>query len=192
MIAFGAPGSNDGRIEQIARMFNQHNPAVFVQIKHPDLSTGRPTSVAELARQTDCFIGSAPDTSDIPQLRDLQPLLDADPDFTLDDYFPIVLAQFQRDHKLYGLPYGLDLRALNYNQTAFDRAGLAYPTGAWTVGDFARAARQLAQGTGTNARYGFASTFLQWRDIFFFLERFGVSATTGTGSTSAPVSHSGK
>lgn len=185
-ITFGVPGSNDGRIEQIAQAFNQHSATVFVQIKHPDLSTGRPTSVAELARQTDCFIGGVPDTSDIPQLHDLQPLLDADPAFTLDDYFPIVLAQFQRDHKLYGLPYGMDLRALNYNPTAFDRAGLAYPTEAWTVEDFARAARQLARGTGANARYGFASTFLQWRDIFFFLERFGVSATTGAGSTSAP------
>ena len=52
-----------------------------------------------------------------------QPLLDADPAFTLDDYFPIVLAQFQRDHKLYGLPYGLDLRALIVAMDRFIETG---------------------------------------------------------------------
>jgi multiple sugar transport system substrate-binding protein len=184
-IAFGAPGGT-GPLDQIAQTFNQRTSGVFVQVKHLDLTSGRPASIADLAQQTDCFVGDAPAVDDLPKLLDLQPLLDADPSDKLDDYPAVVLAQFQRDSQLYGLPYGLDLRVLNYNQTAFDAVGLAHPTAEWTLDDFAHAARRLAQGSGNNAHYGFASTFLQWRDVFFFLERFGVSATTGTGADIQP------
>jgi len=184
-ITFGAPG-DASPIDQIAQAFNQQNLGVFVQVKHVDLTTGRPASMAELADETDCFIGAAAPTSDeIVLLRDLRPLLDADPGFTLDDYPQVVLEQFQRDTKLYGLPDGIDFRVLNYNQSAFDAVGLAHPTAEWTLDDFAHAARRL-QGTGSNAQYGFASTFLQWRDVFFVLDRFGVSAASGQGADIQP------
>jgi ABC-type glycerol-3-phosphate transport system substrate-binding protein len=185
-ITFGAPGATSP-IDTIAQAFNQHHPDIFVQVKYVDLSTGRPASIAELASQADCFAAATPPTErESAQLLDLRPLLDADPSFSLDDYPSVVLEQFQRDTSVMGLPDGLEFRVLNYNQAAFDVSGLAHPTAAWTLEDLAHAARRLTQGTGNNAHYGFASTFLQWRDIFFVLERFGVSATVGAGANVQP------
>jgi ABC-type glycerol-3-phosphate transport system substrate-binding protein len=185
-ITFGAPGATSP-IDTIAQAFNQHHTDVFVQVKYLDLNAGRPASIAELANKTDCFAAATPPTErESALLLDLRPLLDADPSFSLDDYPSVVLEQFQRDTRVMGLPDGLEFRVLNYNQAAFDAIGLAPPTAAWTLEDLAHAARRLSRGAGSNAQYGFASTFLQWRDIFFVLERFGVSATVGAGANVQP------
>jgi ABC-type glycerol-3-phosphate transport system substrate-binding protein len=72
-----------------------------------------------------------------------------------------------------------------YNASAFDAAGLAYPTAAWTLDDLRDAAQQLTRGTRTAKQYGFAATGLQTRDVFF-LDRFDAVTARGSGNTLQP------
>ncbi|KPV51094.1 hypothetical protein SE17_23190, partial [Kouleothrix aurantiaca] len=131
----------------------------------------------------DCFAtpllpGQPPD----PGTLDLQPLIDADTTFNLQDYPPGFLAPFRQGAGLYGLPYTVSLRALAYNRDAFDAAGVAYPAAGWTPEDMLRAAQQLTNTRGDLPRYGFADADPQ-ATLAFVLSLFGAKATNSVNGT---------
>jgi len=76
---------------------------------------------------------------------DLAPLVMNDTALDTADFIPAVWQSYQWDNGIWALPLSTDLILVNYNQTAFDEAGLAYPNEHWTVDDFANAARLLTQ-----------------------------------------------
>ncbi|MBZ0321262.1 MAG: extracellular solute-binding protein [Anaerolineae bacterium] len=76
---------------------------------------------------------------------DLTPLIASDASLDTNDFYPAALQSFQWDAGTWGLPTSLDVILVTYDAAAFDEAGLAYPTSAWTLDDFANAARVLAQ-----------------------------------------------
>lgn len=181
-IAFGVPRALVDDTRRLANTFNADNPSIFVEIK----SINAPAlPLTELAGTTDCFASVVPpDQDSLGSLLDIQPLIDADAGFPIDEYPPILLQPFKSQGGQYGLPYSVDLRVLNYNKSAFDAAGLSYPTPSWTMDDFLNAAQTLTTGTDANKQYGFAGG--QAGEVFFFLERAGASATTGSGTSLKP------
>jgi ABC-type glycerol-3-phosphate transport system substrate-binding protein len=137
-------------------------------------------TLAKMAEGADCF--SWPDpagASAISGTLDLQPLADADSTFKLDDYPAGLLAQFQRGTALLGLPYQVRLRALTYNQSAFDAAGLSHPGASWTAEDFLNAAKQLTSGEGGDKRYGYAALAAQTDDLLLFMGLFDAQVVRG-------------
>lgn len=173
VITFAAnTGPIDDRFGQIADSFNQQQQAIFVQVQQSDPSTV--SELADLAAQTDCFAWYIPpEPGDLPALLDLQPLIDADAAFDQDDYPPALLAPFQHNGRVYGLPYLVTFRVLVYNQTMFEAANLDAPTIQWTLDDFLRAAQQLT--TDDKKQYGFASVRSMPDDLLFFLDQAGAS-----------------
>jgi ABC-type glycerol-3-phosphate transport system substrate-binding protein len=166
------------QFRRLAAEFNQQHPELFVQVKTNQLD--RDMTLAKMAEGADCF--SWPDpaaASAITSTLDLQPLADADPSFKLDDYPAALLAQFQRGTALLGLPYQVRLRALTYNQSAFDAAGLSHPAARWTADDFLNAAKQLTSGEGGDKRYGYAALATQTDDLLLFMGLFDAQVTRG-------------
>jgi len=176
-INFGMPRNVVDEARRVADTFNSANPDLFIQIK----DTGPDNlGLSDRASNTDCFASRIPpDATSASSLLDIQPLLDADASFPVSDYPPVLLAPFKYQGHLYGLPYGANLRVLNYNQSAFDAAGLSHPTASWTMDDFLNAAKTLTTGSGGNKQYGFAGA--KAPDVLFFIERFGATPTTGSG-----------
>lgn len=186
-ITFRTPGFGAGELRRVVREFNQTNGEIFVEVADIDVSEG-PVTFAGVAASADCFSWFGyPDTEAITATLDLQPLIDADASFDINDYPPALLAPFRHETGLYGLPHAVDFRTLNYNQTAFDTAGLAYPTIDWTLDDLLNAAQQLTTGTGQNRQYGYISAGAQTDELFFFLQRFGVSPVRGEDETLQPA-----
>ncbi|MCG8353694.1 MAG: extracellular solute-binding protein [Chloroflexales bacterium] len=185
-ITFGNMGFGIDQMNQVAQAFNQEFPAFFVTVKTIEQSGDDPLTLADVAATTDCFASwlQIREDDDRAALLDLQPLIDADPTFDLGDYPAMLLALFEQDGKRYGLPYDFMFRVLNYNQDAFDAAGLVYPTADWTLNDFVGAAQQLTQGNGADRQYGFVGG--DRFDLFFFLARSGVIPVTGSDATLAP------
>lgn len=81
-------------------------------------------------------------------LLDLTPLLAADPDAAVDDFYPGVLEAFQWEGKTWALPISGALVIMLYDAAAFDDAGVAYPDAGWTVEDFIHASETLDTATG--------------------------------------------
>jgi ABC-type glycerol-3-phosphate transport system substrate-binding protein len=176
-INFGMPRNVVDEARRVADAFNSANPDIFIQIK----DTGPDNlALSDRASNVDCFASRIPpDATSASALLDIQPLIDADAGFPVSDYPPILLTPFKYQGHLYGLPYGANLRVLNYNQSAFDAAGLSHPTASWTMDDFLNAAKTLTSGSGGNKQYGFAGA--KAPDMLFFIERFGATPTTGSG-----------
>jgi ABC-type glycerol-3-phosphate transport system substrate-binding protein len=176
VVTFNVPMFQAEQFRRLAAEFNKQHPELFVQIKTTRLE--QDMTLAKMAEDADCF--SWPDPvggKEITGTLDLQPLADADPGTyggvpLLDDYPAGVLAQFRNGTTLNGLPHQVRLRALTYNQSAFDAAGLDHPTANWTADDFLNAAKQLTSGEGGDKHYGYASLGAQTDDIPLFLGLF--------------------
>lgn len=183
-----APSSMDARrLQPIVEAFNQTSTGVFVELVEPVAPGADMLDAASLAT-IDCFQHAGPlDAALITHTLDLQPLIDADAGFAGDDYPPALLAAYQDGTALYGLPYAVEFSLLNYNQSAFDAAGLVYPTIDWTLDDFLNVAQKLTVGTGPTRQYGYAAPVFHTPDIRFFLNRAGASLVQRQGDTLQPT-----
>jgi ABC-type glycerol-3-phosphate transport system substrate-binding protein len=185
-VAFSVFEWQADQFRRMAREFNRNSPQVFVQLQNIEMSNAAP-SLAGVAAAADCFTWwGPPQPAEITATLDLQPLIDADPGFNIDDYPRALLTPFRQGSGLYGLPHQVTFRTLAYNKDAFDAAGLSYPTAAWTPDDFLNAAQKLTSGSGAKKQYGYATDGPQTQDLLFFLDRFGAAATQGSGDAVKP------
>lgn len=76
---------------------------------------------------------------------DLMPLIQQDPDFDQNDFFPSIWQAYQWDRGVWAIPTAANVEMFIYDANAFDEAGLAYPDANWTLDDLANAARTLSQ-----------------------------------------------
>ena len=184
-IKFGVLGGDLEQVRKVVENFNQNNPDVFVTLNE-DAQAGL-NGFEQMASTNDCFVrfGSR-GSSEITATLDLQPLIDADAVFSPNDIPSNFFTPFKRGNSLYGLPYMVTFNTLSYNQTAYDAAGLPYPTINWTPDDLLHAAQRLTSGEGENKQYGFAAPGDQTQSLAFFLDRFGTSLTTGRGKDAIP------
>jgi multiple sugar transport system substrate-binding protein len=74
--------------------------------------------------------------------------------FNLDDFTPQSLVSYQRDGKLWGIPYDEGPGNLYYNKDLFDAAGVGYPDDNWTLEDLKAAALKITSGEGPNKIFG--------------------------------------
>ncbi len=61
------------------------------------------------------------------KIADLKPMIDADKEFKLDDFYPGVMKELTRDGKIYGLPRDISTMVVYYNADLFKAAGLKTP-----------------------------------------------------------------
>ncbi|MCU0494377.1 MAG: extracellular solute-binding protein [Chloroflexaceae bacterium] len=195
-IKFMVMGGDMMPIRKLAESFNQNNQGVFVEIVDPNRVTQRTAnstsvtvsgSIEDMFTQSDCFMsgGWRPDT--ITQTLDLQPLVQADAAFQLEDYPAALLQPFQKEGRLTGLPYSVRLPQMSYNTKLFAEAGLEPPKASWTPDEFLNAAQQLTKGSGEEKQYGFVSESRPTQELNFFLKRFGAELFTGKEETLQPT-----
>jgi ABC-type glycerol-3-phosphate transport system substrate-binding protein len=185
-INFSAYGYSPSNLRPIIRAFREQRPDIFVNVSTPEF-VAAPT-VADIAATADCFIWGEPlqNDADFDAVLDLQPLIDADASFPLDDYPQALISAFQHDGRTLALPLSFSLRTLNYNRTMLDELGVRPPTGDWTPDDFLTAAQALTTGEGENRRYGYVSISGVAQDLVFWTGQFGGRLTTGSGMDLRP------
>ena len=89
-------------------------------------------------------------------IRDLTPLIQADPNFQQDDFYPGALERGQWDAGTWSLPARAMFRMIFYDKDALDEAGLSYPQPGWSWDDFLAAAKALTVREGDQVtRWGF-------------------------------------
>jgi multiple sugar transport system substrate-binding protein len=186
-ISFSVDGYNPSDIRRLARSFRDQHPEIFVQIKATEIYT-EPPSLAKVAAANDCFSWYTlpQNEDDFKALLDLQPLFDADASFPQSDFAPMLLAPYQRNGGLFGLPYAVTLRTLNYNRTVFDAAGIKTPTYQWKPDDFLAAAQALTKGEGDKKQFGYVPLNGPQQDLLFFVGQFGSRLVTGSGTDARP------
>ena len=138
----------------LAGEFHEQHPEITVELTVPE--------VWDFQHQTkvcDCFVTHSGFGTqrllDYQDLLNLQPFLDADPDFGLNDFYPPFLEAFRREGELWGVPLEGDLQVLLYNKDLFDEVGVEYPQPGWTPEDFLEKAVALSSEEGEGKVYGY-------------------------------------
>lgn len=191
-IGFGGQEYERQIYEPLIKTFNEQNPTIQVQFISLDeimqSAAGESFDAGKTMRQ----IVSTADTAtsffvraeDIKNglLRDLKPLMDADPNFNRDDFYPGALESASLDNGIYMLPSKLRISLLSYNKELWDARGLPSPKPDWTWQDMLAAAEQLAQKRGDTVEvYG----YLDWGDGFTVL--LGELAQAGINLFTTPA-----
>ena len=84
----------------------------------------------------------------------LDDYIKAEKDFNLEDFSKPSLVSYQRDGKLWLIPYDEGPANLYYNIELFDKAGVEHPNENWTLDDLKAAALKLTSGEGPNKIFG--------------------------------------
>ena len=85
-----------------------------------------------------------PEATSAGLFLDLAPLVNTDKNFDSSDFYPSVWQAFQWDQGIWALPAAASVIVMSYQPSAFDKAGLTYPSADWTMTDLDKAVRKLA------------------------------------------------
>jgi multiple sugar transport system substrate-binding protein len=105
--------------------------------------------------------------NDVPKgyFMDLTPRVEAE-NYDLVDFFPALLAPFQVNDRIYGLPRDSDTKVIYYNKRLFNRAGVSYPRSGWSWDDLRELSLALKQ--AEVAEYSFAYEANDWWMIWMW------------------------
>jgi multiple sugar transport system substrate-binding protein len=86
-------------------------------------------------------------------LADLGLFVAEDKDFELEDFYPAAVNGWGKyNGKLYAIPAGIDIYAMYYNKTMFDKYGVPYPDETWDCKKYLRAAKKLTKDLDRDGR----------------------------------------
>lgn len=182
-ITFCLTGGALDYYRSLVEEFHEQHPQINVDLKPVEWVGDR-----QQTEGCDCLIahsgfGVAP-SFDYQHLLSLQPFIDADPNISLDDFYPPFLERFRREGDLWGLPLEGDLQVLYYNKDLFDEAGVEYPQSGWTLEDFLEKAVALTTGEAESKVYGYVPLDSPGIDMILLLP--GLEASTLVDATARP------
>jgi len=163
IITFAAYEYQRQLFEPLIETFQEQNPGIVVQFV--DLGQAFPYEedwsvykyLRNIAQAADTFIFQGSFEMDLSHyFREMHPLVETDPSFNSDDFWPGILASCEDSYgNMIGLPLTVSVNGVFYDQAAFDAVGLPYPELDWSVEDFARTATALSDQRGSQVKYGF-------------------------------------
>ena len=149
--------------QALARAFEEANPTVQVEVLDPyELSLHGlelREQMTRMATHADVFEISDWDLGwlrDSGLIRDLQVLRTDHRAFGEADFYPGVLARFESQGGMWGVPAHVVPRLMVYRADLFDQAGVAYPEPGWTWDEFLTRALALTDLEADPPIYGFA------------------------------------
>jgi multiple sugar transport system substrate-binding protein len=180
-ITFVSLPTNLAAYRELAQAFHQTHPDITVEVKSG-------AGLREMAESGDCFSWLFPHVAEErfrQYVLNLQPLLESDDGFPLDDFYPQALNAFRWQGGLWGLPADIRLKVIYYDQTFFDQAEVAYPRLDWNLDGFLEKAIALTHREGEEKQYGFVPLY-EPDDLLFFVERRGGQLIDATAQPPQP------
>jgi len=165
-----------GVYKDLAEEFHRAHPGLVVEILvsvDGDIVSGNePLSL--VAAKADCFrvVWKTWDPEERTYFLPLDPLVEADASFALEDFYAPAVEALRLDRQLLALPQEIHPTMMFYNKQLFDAAGLTYPSPGWTLDDFVTLAVALTDDEGAEKRYGYLPIPGSGA-IGLFLEQYG-------------------
>ena len=170
-IRFMSAGMFEDHYRSLADKFHRLHPDITVQFIQKPFD--RQITMKDVATLADCSDGwpgqASPETR--AHILNLQPFLEGDEDFPLDDFYPQALSAFQWEGELWGLPSEGGVYLVAYNKSLFDAVGVPYPRADWTLDDFVHISQALTAGEGDDKQYGFVPFSGETSDLLFMVEQ---------------------
>lgn len=162
--------------EPLVEDFQKSNPELRVQLvsieealsreNQGNIAVATSDDFGHVAAVADALIWYASPFMDWAYVLNLQPLLDQEPAFPFDDFFPGLLDDLRWHGDLYGLPAEVHPMLFFYDRGILDEISLEYPRIGWGWDDLVNmAARATRREGGETTRYGLVVPYLYSRDI---------------------------
>ncbi len=147
------------RQKQFDALFMQRHPNIVVKAENTPFGEYRQKYVAQAAGNAlpdimYCQFSWSQEFIKNGLFRPLDDYIAKEKDFNLQDFTPQSLVSYQRDGKLWGIPYDEGPANLYYNKDLFDAAGIPYPDETWDLEKLKEVALKLTQGEGPNKIFG--------------------------------------
>ena len=151
------------RQKQFDTLFMQRHPNITIKAENTPWGQFRQKYLAQAAGGAlpDLFyvhFSWAQDLAKSKTMIALDDYIAKEKDFNLDDFIKSSLPSYQRDGKLWVIPYDEGPGIMYYNKDLFDKAGVKYPDDTWTLDDLKANAIKLTSGEGANKIFGLLST----------------------------------
>jgi ABC-type glycerol-3-phosphate transport system substrate-binding protein len=146
--------------QRIAR-FSEQYPDVQVQFVPLDRAvTGVDVDYRLLASLADIVaLPALPPDNEAGYFLNLDPFMALDPAFEIEEFWPGLIGGCRTGERQVGLPASVQPSLILFDETAFNAAGLPYPTPGWTWDAFQEVARALTRaGDDQLIRYGFVDS----------------------------------
>ncbi|MHB8628934.1 MAG: extracellular solute-binding protein [Aggregatilineales bacterium] len=183
-ISLAVPSSGIDEFKNtVVKDFEAANPGVTVQVVESQSIGGAAggqlsdyfDTLQKYASSADVLFINSEDEALTPMatragyILNLSPLINSDPSFPTDDFYPQVWSSFQWDNSVWAIPLGAQMALLTYNQARFDSAGLSYPNGQWDLNQFADAVTKLSvkDSSGHLVSAGFANSGRIFREALW-------------------------
>lgn len=136
--------------QKIKTWFEEENPGVTVRFEFTDTASGEKLIAAAAAGvPPDVTLVSLSRGRDFYErgiLRELNNYIDKTPEVALDQFLPVSVIAGQKDGTVFGLPWSLEAKALQYNRDHLTEAGLdARPGAMASWDDMVEYSRRLVQ-----------------------------------------------
>ncbi len=147
----GYTGAETKAIKTLANQFNASHSKTTVEVQYSGnsdyalqkvlaaIAGGKPPDISYL------YGSWAPNIATNSSVVTLNSMIESDPSFDWNDFWPSERAVATVNGKIVGVPALVDNLALVYNKKLFAEAGLSLPTASWTWSDFEQAAVKLTK-----------------------------------------------
>ncbi len=180
LIKVAVYGTQPARLRELMATMNEEYPDILVDVR--DLSSiGNPGDLAGILNQLDCVITPALiSTNNRSSLMDLQPFIDADPQFNQTDYPDYLLNIYAYEGQRRGIPIAFYLRSIAYDPQLVP-ATVVERMKSWTKDDMLAAAQSISR--PADGIFGFQGN--QLRDVVWLLDRWNLPLPADNASLPA-------
>lgn len=171
-------GDEMSRYTALSGQFETKHPNIRLRLLPSTLASSEVGSnFIVTAQRANCFqilsfqANLTPDEQAV--ILNLDPFIEADTSFDLNDFYPSLVSQYRVQGQLWGLPDEVYPVLIAYNKDLFDAADITYPTAHWTFAEFLDAAIALTRESEAGEQYGFFSEVYEGMVLPFFLSQLG-------------------
>jgi ABC-type glycerol-3-phosphate transport system substrate-binding protein len=132
-ISFAHPNFDTEHYQRLLQEFNEAYPHITVDLRPRrwDMLSGLGSGDADVFVSTQFAVSWAQDS-----ILNLTPFIEQDDTFARDDFYPGMLGLYTKEGETWGIPAGVDVMVMYYNQDLLDQFGAPYPQSNWDWNDF--------------------------------------------------------
>ncbi len=159
-------------IRDLAEEYERQQGTVHVEVVPPRFQPGsRDFGIPALADRADCFVwyGESQEEAYADNLMSLDPFLEQDTGFAVDDLYPQWVSQFHFDGQQWAIPASISPAVLLFNRELFAANRVAVPSADWDLDDFLAAAAALTD--PERQQFGFVPNADWTSELVFFLNQ---------------------
>jgi len=169
-ISFAHPNFDQEYYQGLVQTFNESFPYITIELqpKRWDMLGGLGAGNADTYVTSQFALSWLQEQGNV---LNLTPFIEQDESFNLADFASGTVDMYTKEGKIWGIPSGVDLMVMYYNQDLFDEMDAPYPQEGWTWNDFLETAIMVSD--PNDGVFGYAPNYELFDPLLFIYQHGG-------------------